>query len=65
MRTPSSLATGTVTDTETNKEVKSVLLDPEAIYFDNVKDVIADGYTTKEKVCTAELAAKCAEAGIS
>jgi len=30
-----------------------------------VKDVIADGYTTKEKVCTAALAAKCTEAGIS
>jgi D-xylose transport system substrate-binding protein len=60
-----SLATGTVTDTETNKEVKSVLLDPESIFFANVKDVIADGYTTKEKVCTAELAAKCTEAGIS
>ncbi len=61
----SSLATGTVTDTETNKEVASVLLDPEAIFFDNVKDVIADGYTTKENVCTADLAAKCTEAGIS
>lgn len=61
----SSLATGTVTDTETNKEVAAVLLDPEAIYFDNVKDVIADGYTTKENVCTAELADACAKAGIS
>jgi len=61
----SSQATGTVTDTETKKEVQSVLLKPEAIYFDNVKDVIADGFTTKEKVCTAELAAKCTEAGIS
>src|SRR5690349_800576 len=37
-----SLATGTVTDTETSKEVASVLLDPEAIYFDSVKNVIAD-----------------------
>jgi len=61
----SSLATGSVTDTETNKEVAAVLLDPQAIYFDNVKDVIADGYTTKEKVCTPDFAAKCAEAGIS
>ncbi len=61
----SSQATGTVEDTETGKEVKAVLLKPEAIYFDNVKDVIADGFTTKEKVCTAELAAKCTEAGIS
>ena len=62
---PSSQATGSVTDTETNKEVKAVLLDPQAIYFDNVKDVIADGYTTKENVCTAALADKCTEAGIS
>jgi D-xylose transport system substrate-binding protein len=60
-----SSANGTVTDTQTKKEVKAVLLDPEAIYFDNVKDVIADGYTTKDKVCTAALAAKCTEAGIS
>jgi D-xylose transport system substrate-binding protein len=61
----SSLASGTVEDSQTKKTVKAVLLDPQAIYFDNVKDVIADGYTTKEKVCTAALAAKCTEAGIS
>lgn len=61
----SSLATGEVEDSETQKKVAAVLLDPQAIYFDNVKDVIADGYTTKEKVCTADFAAKCAEAGIS
>ena len=59
------LATGTVTDTETDQEVDSVLLKPEAIYFDNVKDVIADGYTTKENVCTEALADACASAGIS
>jgi D-xylose transport system substrate-binding protein len=60
-----SLATGEVDDTEAGTKVKAVLLKPQAIYFDNVKDVIADGYTTKEKVCTEALAAKCAEAGIS
>lgn len=60
----SSQATGTVTDSESGAEVKSVLLKPQAIFFDSVKDVIADGYTTKENVCTAELADKCAEAGI-
>ena len=59
-----SMATGSSMDTVTKKEVPSVLLDPEAIYFDNVKDVIADGYTTKEKVCTAALADACAKAGI-
>ena len=61
----SDLATGSVDDSESGKKVAAVLLDPEAIYFDNVKDVIADGYTTKDKVCTADYTAKCAEAGIS
>jgi len=60
-----SLATGEVEDSDTKKKVAAVLLDPQAIYFDNVKDVIADGYTTKDAVCTADYAAKCAEAGIS
>ncbi|WP_426594892.1 sugar ABC transporter substrate-binding protein [Cellulomonas sp. McL0617] len=61
----SSLATGSVTDTQTSKKVAAVLLDPEAIYFANVKDVIADGFTTKDKVCTAALADACTKAGIS
>lgn len=61
----SSLATGSVTDSQSKATVKAVLLDPEAIYFDNVKDVINDGYTTKDKVCTAALAAQCTKAGIS
>jgi D-xylose transport system substrate-binding protein len=53
-------------DTETGQDVKSVLLEPQGITKENVKDVIADGYTTKEKVCTTpELQAACTEAGIS
>ena len=59
------LATGEVEDSESGEMVSAVLLDPQSITFDTVKDVIADGYTTKENVCTAELEAKCAEAGIS
>jgi D-xylose transport system substrate-binding protein len=60
------LATGTVEDTETGEEVKSVLLEPQGITKENVKDVIADGYTTKEKVCTTPaLQQACTEAGIS
>jgi D-xylose transport system substrate-binding protein len=59
------LATGEVEDTESGGKVAAVLLDPQPIYFDSVKDVIADGYTTKDKVCTADYTAKCAEAGIS
>ena len=61
-----ALATGKVTDTKLNKDVPSVLLEPQPIYKDNVKDVIADGFTTKEKVCSnAELQKACAANGIS
>ena len=60
-----ALATGTTTDSEAGTEVPSVLLVPQAIYPENVKDVIADGFTTVEKVCaTEELQAKCAEYGV-
>jgi len=61
-----ALATGTTADSEAGTEVPSVLLVPQAIYPENVKDVIADGYTTADKVCTTdELKAACAEYGIS
>ncbi|WP_030489664.1 sugar ABC transporter substrate-binding protein [Micromonospora chokoriensis] len=48
-----------------DRDVPSVLLTPKAIYKESVKDVIADGYVTKEEVCTAAYAKFCAEAGIS
>ncbi|HCT78739.1 MAG TPA: sugar ABC transporter substrate-binding protein [Micromonosporaceae bacterium] len=53
-----------ITDPESKREVPSVLLDPKAIFFDSVKDVVADGFVTKEELCTAQFAAKCTEAGI-
>ncbi len=53
-----------VTDPESKKDVPAVLLTPKSITFDTVKDVVADGYVTKEELCTAAFAAKCAEAGI-
>jgi D-xylose transport system substrate-binding protein len=60
-----ALATGKVTDTQTNTEVPSVLLEPQQIFAENVKDVIADGYTTADKICTTdELKAACAEFGV-
>jgi len=60
-----ALATGKTADSEAGTEVPSVLLVPQAIYPENVKDVIADGFTTVEKVCTTdELKAKCAEFGV-
>jgi D-xylose transport system substrate-binding protein len=58
-------ATGTVKDTESGKDVPAVLLTPVAIYKDNVKDVVADGYVTKDELCTGDFAAKCTDAGIS
>jgi D-xylose transport system substrate-binding protein len=58
-------ATGTSTDPQTKAAVPSVLLDPEAITAANVKDVIADGFVTKDAICTAALAKACTTAGIS
>ncbi|MFV2099928.1 sugar ABC transporter substrate-binding protein [Micromonospora sp. LOL_024] len=55
----------TVKDPEGGRDVPSVLLTPTAIYKENVKDVIADGFVTKEEVCTADFATLCTEAGIS
>jgi D-xylose transport system substrate-binding protein len=64
--TADSQASDVSKDTETGQDVKSVLLEPQLITKENVKDVIADGYTTKEKVCTTpELQQACTAAGIA
>ncbi|MEU6023939.1 sugar ABC transporter substrate-binding protein [Micromonospora sp. NPDC048871] len=55
----------TVRDPEGNRDVPAVLLTPAAIYKENVKDVIADGYVTKEQICTGDYAKLCTDAGIS
>jgi D-xylose transport system substrate-binding protein len=55
----------TVKDPDGNRDVPAVLLDPKAIYKDNVKDVVADGYVTKDELCTGDYAKLCADAGIS
>ncbi len=61
-----ALATGKTADSEAGTEVPSVLLVPQAIFPENVKDVIADGYTTADKICTTdELKAACAKYGVS
>jgi D-xylose transport system substrate-binding protein len=59
-----SMATSTQKDSVTGKDVPSVLIPPEAIYQDSVKKVIADGYTTKAKVCTGQYAALCTKYGV-
>ncbi|MER7439723.1 sugar ABC transporter substrate-binding protein [Micromonospora avicenniae] len=55
----------TVKDPEGGRDVPSVLLNPKAISKENVKDVIDDGYVTKDEVCTEAYAKLCTEAGIS
>jgi D-xylose transport system substrate-binding protein len=57
-------ASGSVKDPQSGQDVPSELLEPQAIYLDNVKDVVADGYVTKEELCTGDFTAKCTEAGI-
>src|SRR2546430_2961451 len=54
-----------VKDTKSGKDVKAVLETPQAIYKDNVKDVVTDGFVTKAELCTGDYAAKCTAAGIS
>src|SRR3954449_11941728 len=59
-------ARGQTMDTETKQQVKSVLLQPQAIFPDNVKDVVADGFTSADKICTTEALKKACEAnGVS
>jgi D-xylose transport system substrate-binding protein len=55
---------GTTNDPEGKRDVPSVLLQPKAIYKDNVKDVVTDGFVTKAELCTGAFAAKCTAAGI-
>lgn len=57
--------TGTVKDTTGNRDVAAILETPEAIYKENVKDVVTAGGTTAAELCTGEFAAACTELGIS
>ncbi|MFG1657235.1 sugar ABC transporter substrate-binding protein [Micromonospora chersina] len=54
-----------VKDPEGGRDVDAVLLTPKAIYKDNVKDVVADGFVTKEELCTGAYTKLCTDAGIS
>jgi D-xylose transport system substrate-binding protein len=59
------LASDTVEDTESGEQVKSVLLEPQGITKENVKDVVADGFVTAEDVCsTSALQKACADNGV-
>jgi D-xylose transport system substrate-binding protein len=56
--------TGEAKDTEGNRQVPAVLLDPVSIFRDNVKDVVDDGFVTADDLCTGEFATACTELGI-
>ena len=57
--------TGSITDPESKAAVPSVLLTPKAIYKESVKDVVADGFVTKEALCTGDFAKLCTDNGVS
>src|SRR3712207_3077309 len=56
--------TGEVEDAEGGRQVPAVLLEPQAIFRDNVKDVVDDEFVTAEDLCTGEFADACTELGI-
>src|SRR5919107_376565 len=58
-------ATGVTKDPESGKDVPSVLLTPKSITKATVKDVVADGFVTKEELCTGTFAKLCTDNGIS
>ena len=60
-----ALATGKTADSVAGTDVPSVLLVPQPIYIDNVMDVVNDGFTTVDRLCTTdELKAACAANGV-
>jgi D-xylose transport system substrate-binding protein len=60
-----ALATGKTADSVSGQDVPSVLLTPQQIFPENVKDVVADGFTTVDKICTTdELKAACEKYGV-
>lgn len=60
-----SVTLSSVTDPVTKKAVPSVLETPQAIYKDNIGDVVKAGGVTVADLCTGAYAAKCTAAGIS
>ncbi|SDT70999.1 sugar ABC transporter substrate-binding protein [Actinoplanes derwentensis] len=52
------------TETIEGTGTKAVLLAPQAITAATVKDVVADGYVTREELCSADFAEACAKVGI-
>lgn len=47
------------------RDVKSVLLEPQLITKNEVKNVVTDGFVKATEICSAELASVCSQLGIS
>jgi D-xylose transport system substrate-binding protein len=61
-----ALATGETDDTESGQKVKSVLLEPQPIFPEDVKTVVEDGYVKASDICTsAALKKACEKYGVS
>ena len=60
-----ALVNGTTHDSQTNKDVPSVLQTPVWITPDKVKDVVAAGQAKASDICTADVAALCTANGVS
>jgi D-xylose transport system substrate-binding protein len=61
----SSLANGSVTDPDTNKDVPSALATPVWVTLDNIQTVFDDGFAAYADVCTGDVKAACDDAGIT
>jgi D-xylose transport system substrate-binding protein len=60
-----ALATAVSKDPKGNRNVKSILLQPQLITKDNVKTVVTEGYVKASEFCTGAVASACASLGIS
>ena len=60
-----AIATQTENDPTGNRQVKSVLLEPQLITRDNVKTVVDDGAVPASAICVGDLQATCQQLGIS
>ncbi len=56
---------GTTEDVDGDREVPSILLDPQSITVDNIQDVFDDEGQSVDDVCTGRFASMCEDAGIS
>lgn len=60
-----ALVNGEVEDTQAGKMVQSVFATPVWVTQENINEPFDAGYTTVEKVCTADFADACAELGLT